>query len=299
MIITARLHKSYEWREHSAAIYCVCAGRTDSTFFSAGGDRLVVEWNVKSKVQEPFAVRLEQPAYAVLFTPENNFLWIGSSTGHLHIIDVNERLEFKNFTTHQNGIFDLRYDPVNRVVYAAGGDGLLSVYSINGEWIRTIPVAPGKIRQLALHHSEKKLALACGDGTVRVFETNFLNEIETLHAHEESATAVCWHPTKEVLLTGGKDARLKAWHQQELMLDLSAHNYAIYSIAPTLLNGQVLIATSSRDKTIKLWDGHDLSPLQRLDQGAHSHSVNRLLWITPQLLVSSSDDRRLILWDLQ
>lgn len=298
MIITERLHKSYEWREHSAAIYCICEGRQNATVFSAAGDRLVVEWNIKTKVQEPFAVKMEHPAYSVLFIPENEFLWIGSSVGNIHIIDTKQRIEFKNFTTHNHGIFDLRYDERNRLIYAAGGDGLLSVYSIDGAWIRTIPIAPGKIRQIAVHPKEKKIALACGDGSVRVFETDFLNEIETLQAHEDSATAVCWHPTKEVLLTGGKDARLKAWHQQELMLDIPAHHYAIYSIVPTVLNDQVIIATSSRDKTIKLWDGNDLSPLQRIDKDAHSHSVNRLLWITPEQLVSSSDDRRLILWDL-
>ena len=141
--------------------------------------------------------------------------------------------------------------------------------------------------------------MACGDGTVRIFDPVFFNEYHTIQAHKEGATAVAWHPTKPVLLSSGKDAMLRAFSTEENdkeLIALPAHEFAIYAIAFSPDNQH--FATASRDKSIKIWDTTSLEVIQRLDHkiGGHNYSVNDLIW-TENKLISVGDDRKLIVWD--
>jgi WD40 repeat protein len=76
--------------------------------------------------------------------------------------------------------------------------------------------------------------------------------------------------------------------------------YTINSLQ--LLGGTGLFATASRDKSIRIWDNetYELKKVISPEKGAgHSHSVNCLLYFgANNYLVSGSDDRKLIAWQL-
>ncbi len=143
--------------------------------------------------------------------------------------------------------------------------------------------------------------MACGGGTVRVLDTTDLNEHHTLDAHEGGALCAAFHPTKPVLLTGGKDGHLRLWHATEkhrALLAIPAHKAAIYHIA--FHGNGMRTATAGRDKSAKLWDATSLDPLARLDRqaGGHGHSVNAVLWVN-DTLITAGDDRNIIAWDTE
>ncbi len=290
--------KHDSFTEHAGAVYALAQGRQPHTFFSASADKHVVEWNSNSQKQEPFVVKLEQAAYSILYDQESGKLFIGNALGGLHVIDAESKQELRYFTTHTNGIYDFALDQKRGQLIVAGGDGFLSVWNISTlELVRNIPLCNMKLRQLAVNVEENSIAVACGDGCVRILDLDFFNEQQTIAAHEEGATSVAWHPTKSVLLSGGKDAHLKVWNMKDAykcVLSIPAHNYAIYSIA----FGHSICATASRDKTIKIWDAQSFDSLQRLDakSGGHSHSVNKILFQNEKL-ISCGDDRQIIIWN--
>lgn len=310
-------------REHGAAVYSLAAGRQPHTVFSASGDRYVTEWNVLTGKQVAFAVRLEQPGYATAYIAKFNLLLVANSIGGLHVINLLTSAEERYILNHSNGIFDLKFDEDRDILYVAGGDGVLSIWQLPSfELLRSIKLCDGKIRQIALSgdyrhaqsHSDVSsepyadsgfssvslIALACGDGYLRILENNFYNELYTINAHTDGVTSVAWHPQKPVLLTGGKDAYIRIWNRKEEfaeVLSIPAHNFAIYAIAFSP-DGK-LVATASRDKTIKIWDAKSMDPLYKIDfkAGGHSHSVNSVIWLNNQVLVSCSDDRSILVFD--
>jgi WD40 repeat protein len=101
-------------------------------------------------------------------------------------------------------------------------------------------------------------------------------------------------------VSGGKDALLNVWEKDTKInsRSLKAHNYVLYDMI-SLCNGAVL-ATASRDKSIKLWDTTSWKVISKIDlkNGGHKHSVNALLKQNEYSFVSCSDDAKMIEWHL-
>lgn len=281
---------------HNAPIYALCLGESDNYVYSGGGDCLVAKWNLRTGEQEPFVVRAESAVYALVLEPDSHLLFIGCSDGKLHVINTITKQEVKSWTLHQAGIFDLKIDTSRRRLLAEGGDGVLSVWDLTSlTLLRTVPLSSGKLRQLELSPDNALLAIADNQGPVHVLDAEHYSTVNTLTSHADGATAVAWHPTKPILISGGKDAYLRCWNRSNgfaEVLSIAAHQSSIYSIV--FWSNGAHMATASRDKTIKYWDAATLDPLKRIDYaaGGHRHSVNKLV-IAGELLISASDDRNL------
>jgi WD40 repeat protein len=97
---------------------------------------------------------------------------------------------------------------------------------------------------------------------------------------------------------------LNVWSLSDYSLNdtLVAHMFAIYDIKfhPT----KPYFATSSRDKSIKIWDAENfkLRKVISREKGmeSHSHSVNKICWeSSKEQLVSVSDDTNVMVWDVE
>jgi WD40 repeat protein len=98
------------------------------------------------------------------------------------------------------------------------------------------------------------------------------------------------------------DAHLKEWQLGTYTQknDIVAHLYTLNYI--DFSSDMRYFATASKDKTIKIWEAETRKLLKVIDRGrhnAHQNSVNKVLWLpNSHQLISCSDDRTLIYWDL-
>ena len=295
----ATRHSPFKLGPHLAPVYALARGASDEWLFTGGGDRVVPLWNIQSGQQEPFLVRTEAPVYALHFDPKTEVLFIGCSNGMLHAIDTRTKVERKAWSLDSNGLFDIKPDEARNRVLVCGGNGVLTVIEAETlEVLRSIPLSEGKLRRIALRGEGDLVAIADNSGLVHVLDAESYQTVETIRAHHEGSTAVAWHPSKPVLVTGGKDAYIRCWNMNEgyrQVLYLAAHQSAIYDIV--YLAQQNCFVSCSRDKTIKWWDPNLFDPLGKVDysEGGHKHSVNRLL-ILGNRVVSASDDRNVLVF---
>lgn len=303
--MSLEVEKRAEFHRHQGPIYSLTQGRRADTVFSAGADGIVSEWDLGTGEPEAFHVNVGHPIYSIRTVPEKGWLLIGRASGALHVIDLEEKKELRILELHRRGIFDIAYDPVMDRFYTAGGDGVLTVLQGDGlELLRTIPLAEGKLRKLDLDAKRGHLAVATGDARVHVLETEMYNELLTLPCHSPGANVVKFLPDGRTLLSAGRDGHLDVWDQENAehpVQHLPAHYYAIYAIVSDPKGN--IVATASRDKTVKLWDPYEGSFLARIDRKGHyghTRSVNALHWsIGGEQLVSAGDDGRVIAWSLK
>ena len=293
-------------REHTSSIYALASLPGTHEVISSGGDGLVLAWDTSRPGEVRAIARIPNAVYALYAHPSGDLLITGTSNGELHVIDLNAKQERQRIKAHDKGIFHITALNDHRLA-CAGGDGTLSVWRLVADLHgdvphlvleRSIPLSDAKLRSMDAAPGGGSLAVACGDGSIRVLDTELFNDAANFHAHDEGVTAVAHHPGKPVLMSGGKDGFIRVWHTGEdhrLILEFAAHRSAIYQIAVD--EKQRFIATAGRDKMVKLWDGSTFEPRQRSDHhvGGHSHSVNALIW-SGNDLYSGGDDRRLVRW---
>lgn len=291
-------HKLKEFSGHGAGIYSLAF---DGQFiYSASADNYVARWNIESGEQDRFAIKFDFPVYSIALLKQNNFLAVGLSSGDLHLFDLTDRVELKFYKQHTKALFCIAENSVKQQFYTADADGNLSIWdSTSFELLLYLPLDAGKIRRIAVDAFGNHFALACQDGTLRIFETSFFNEIHTFQGHEGGTTAIVFNPLNEnEIFSGGKDAHicLWDWREERLLKSIPAHNFIVYDLKINP-SGNLLIS-GSRDKTVKVWNLSDLSIHQRLDlkQKGHRHSVNALQIINETTFASASDDKRIICW---
>ena len=293
--------KLYQLAAHSGALYALTKGRTSNTSFSAGVARVVAEWNLELGETNPFAIRTESTVYSLLNIGKQ--LIIGTSNGSIHVIDLDSKKEVRHLKLHDKGVFHLYLDNQHNRVYASCADGTVSVWNPQ-EWslLWHLNLSSEKIRRVGQNADASITAVACGDGKCIVMESTNHQIIYEFDAHEESCNSLAFLPDGN-LLTGGKDAFLRLWNSSDgcsLIKEIPAHNYAIYDIIVNPSSNW--IATASRDKTIKIWDlelNEKPIRLDRAKKGGHLNSVNGLLMLDYNRFASCSDDRSVVIWQVE
>lgn len=274
---------------HQGPVYCIHPGPETDSFYTGGSDGKVVKWQLNSN--DGLVVAAVGQAIFSIKPVSKNLFMIGTEGGDIHVIDIESREEIKLFKVHEKGIFSFAELRAGWIV-ASGGDGTISIWDPSTlSLIRQIPIADGKIRHLSLSKEGTLIALASTDGTVRILDTELFNEMHTIQAHRQGANCVIWLPNKPIIITGGRDGHLKAWHTDEnyrLVLSIPSHEQTVYRLA---LSNNDLIASASRDKSAKLWRASDMEMVQKLIHSSkdHTRSVNDLMW-SGHILLTVSDD---------
>jgi WD40 repeat protein len=281
---------------HNGCIYAMDAGISESTIFTGGSDLIIALWSLDTLSTEKFAASLPAAVYTICHIPEKNILLAGTTTGSVHILDLEKNQEIKILQHHTAPIFDIKYSLKTNCFYTAGGDGNFAVCSLDTlSLIKIKKLSDKKVRNIDFNYVTSEIAVALGDCTILVFDLYTLEVKTDFIAHQLAANVVRYSPDGKFLLTGGRDAHLNIWQTDnyELIKSIPAHNWAIYDIV--FNPDTTLFATASRDKTIKIWDAKTYQLLHRItkeNNEAHTHSVNKLLWSTyNNYLVSVGDDR--------
>jgi WD40 repeat protein len=281
---------------HSGCVYAMDKGISENTVFTAGSDMFIALWNLETLQAEKFSASLPAAVYAICHIPEKKLLLAGTTTGSIHILDLEKKEEIKMLQHHTAPIFDIKYSLETNCFYTAGGDGNFAVCSLDTlSLIKMKKLSLEKVRSIDFNYITSEIAVALGDCNVLIFDLHTLDYKKDFIGHGLASNVVRYSPDGKFLLTGGRDAHLNIWQvgNYELVKSIPAHNWAIYDIA--FSPDATLFATASRDKTIKIWNAKTFQLLKRITKenfDAHTHSVNKLIWSTyNNYLVSVGDDR--------
>jgi WD40 repeat protein len=289
---------------HKAAIFALSAGESPRYFLSAAGDGWVVRWDLDDPETGRLLAQVENQAFALGYLPGSHRAVVGNMNGGLHWVNLAQPEQTKNIAHHKKGVFDIL--PLGDQVLTVGGDGLLTRWdAAAARSLESYQLSNQSLRCLAYSPSRHEIAVGASDNGIYLLDADSLELKQRLpHAHDNSVFALCYTADGQTLLSGGRDAMLKAWalagDAPRLLNEQAAHWYTINSIV-LHPEGQ-LFATASRDRTIKIWDARTFKLLKVLDtirDGCHINSVNRLLWTDYQgYLISASDDRSMMVWEV-
>ncbi|MEQ8362734.1 MAG: WD40 repeat domain-containing protein [Cyclobacteriaceae bacterium] len=287
---------------HKDCIYTITNGKGFEDLFSAGGDGMVVRWNLKTPETGELVAKLPNSIYALLYLQEEDQLIAAQNFEGIHLLDYTNKKEIKSLKLTDSYIFDLQL--AGKKIFVAGGDGVVYVVD-KGEWIvlDRIEYAQKSARTMAIHEERNELVVGYSDNFIRVFDLFDHRLKQEWRAHNNSVFTVRFTNDGNYLVSGSRDAHLKVWDSAasyELKDDIAAHLYTINHIAFSP-DGKHFV-TCSMDKSIKVWDSNEFKLLKVIDKARHAGhgtSVNKLVWTSfNNQLVSASDDRTLSIWEI-
>ena len=295
-----QVQKTATFTGHADGVYAIEPAADPDSFFSAGGDGLVVLWNLQEPEAGQLIARIPASVYALHFLETENELLVGQNQDGLHCIDLHQRQQTRSLKLPETAIFALKSH--HNHLFAALGNGALYVIDKRDFTIlKILRFSDKSLRCLALNPATNELAAGYSDCHIRIFDLHTLALKHTWQAHGNSVFTLAYSPDGQLLVSGSRDARLKAWNLPDYSLHTSvnAHLFAInhLSFSPS---GKYLV-TGSMDKAVKIWDAATLQLLKVIDKArlaGHGTSINATLWLPNGTILTASDDRTLSAWQV-
>lgn len=287
---------------HRDSVYTLCRGESNQLIFSSAGDGMVVLWDLQNPEEGELIAKLPNSVYALQFVPQSSLLVAGQNYEGVHLLDWKSKKEMASLKLTHAAIFDIQV--FGNDLFVATGEGSVVVVDLVSWSIKNRIVASERnARTIAIHPKRGELAVGYSDHHIRVFDLDGYALKQEWRAHDNSVFTLQYSPDYSRLLSGSRDARLKAWSvadsyplEKEVVAHLYALNHLIFSP-----NGKHFV-TCSMDKSVKVWESDTMELLKVIDKSRHAGhgtSVNKLLWTSfNNQLISASDDRTLSVWEL-
>ncbi|KAK5900214.1 hypothetical protein CgunFtcFv8_025189 [Champsocephalus gunnari] len=215
----------------------VSLDQSDVSLASCAGDGSVKLWNLES--DEPVAdiEGHSERVSRVSWHPSGRFLGTSSYDKSWRLWDLEVREEILHQEGHSKGVHDIGFHPDGSLAATGGLDSFGRVWDL-------------RTGRCVMHH----LATGSGDNTCKVWELRNRKCLYTVPAHQNLVSAVRFQPTDgHFLLTGAYDNTAKVWSHPGWtpLKTLAGHEGKVMGVDVSP-DGK-LIATSSYDRTFKLW----------------------------------------------
>ncbi|XP_078812554.1 U4/U6 small nuclear ribonucleoprotein Prp4 isoform X1 [Oryzias latipes] len=233
----------------------VSLDQSDVNLASCAADGTVKLWNMES--DEPVAdiEGHSDRVSRVAWHPSGRFLGTTCYDNSWRLWDLEVQEEILHQEGHSKGVHDLSFHPDGSLVATGGLDSFGRVWDLRTG--RCVVFLEGHLKEIySLHFSPNghHLATGSGDNTCKVWELRNRKCLYTVPAHQNLLSTVRFQPTDgHFLLTGAYDNTAKVWSHPGWtpLKTLAGHEGKVMSVDVSP-DGK-LIATSSYDRTFKLW----------------------------------------------
>ncbi len=284
---------------------------------SAGGDGTVRIWDAETG--EAFLtyrghtrllnkINFQATIYAVAWAPEG--LRIASAGGGAHVQVWNaatgQKLAlYQGHTGVSSMVCALAWSPDGKQIVSAcssiGFDKTIHVWdAFTGQTLKRYDAGYGllpnfSVLSIAWSADGKYIAAACGDQTIRIWNTATENLVSTLPVRSGGSSCIAWSPDSRYLASAHPDRTVQIWDMstKTKRLTYREHTDAVRCVAWS--PDGVSIATASNDRTAHIWQA--LSGTHLYTYCGHSDWVTSVSWSADGTrIASASNDRTVHIW---
>ncbi len=229
---------------HGGPVKSVAVNQDGSQVVSASSDTTVRVWNLRDG--GAFSTLAGHTHSVNSVALHGNLLASADQTIRLWDIKTGQVLQV--FAGHTDEITSVVFGGANRLV-SASWDSTARLWDIaSGQTLAILP-HDDWVREVAC--SSTHIATASKDMTVRLWDIVTGTPVASMLAHDAGADTVSFSPDGSLLASGGRDNRIKIWHDHQLVAELDAHTKPVLSVA--FSPDGLLLASGSGDNTLRIW----------------------------------------------
>ncbi len=275
----------------------------DGKVLATGGfDNDVRIWDVETK---RLAKTLHGHKDAVFctpaFSPDGSVLATGANDNQIKLWELTSGEEKLSLNGHDKPIGCLTFSSDGQTLASGAQDNSVKIWDVaTGKLLKTLSGHKQKVMWLAFSPDGKKVLSASSDGSVKEWDVTSGNELRTILTNTGPEwEALGGNPGKGLLVSGDRDHVVRTWDLSKgamsgALLGASPHTGLVDTLAFTS-DGKTL-ASSGRDKTIKLWNITTGELLHTMNNGSVVYSV--VFSADNQALVTASEDKKIRVWNV-
>lgn len=238
---------------------------------------------------------------ALAVSPDGTTLISGNAShqSSLKFWDIQNQTCLKTVSAHVNMAKTLCFSHNGLLFASGGGDKIVQLFHRNEDYpYRKLEGHQDTILSIAFSNNDALLVSGSIDQTARIWDVQTGQCLQILTGYQNPVISVKFHPHESILLTGGIDS-LKLWSLQDqqwkLMLTI-CEGYTVVTAIAFTVDGN-LMATSSFDRTVRLWDFASKKCLRIIQTPCCMYSV--AFSADDQFLIGSGDDGSVRVWQVE
>ena len=257
----------------------------DSKHLVVGGHHELTVWEVATgKLVKRIATRAER-AYGIVFLPDGKLVVAGGRPGQegdVRVYDpaakgktedgvewldgvTDPKVMVKSLLDVEDSVLCLATTPDGKTLAAGGCDRAVRVWDLSGG------VAGAKLEQTVENHADwvlgtalsadgKYLVTAGRDKTAKVWDLKAKESVVTFPEHQNIVYGVAVKADGSAGFSVGADKQLRTWKpggEGKQVKNAGGHNDDVFKVVSN--PKKPMLATSSADKTVRLWDSESLA----------------------------------------
>ncbi|CAH8485523.1 unnamed protein product [Dicrocoelium dendriticum] len=274
-----------------------------NVFVSASEDATIKVWDYETGEYEQTLKGHTDSVQDVAFDPSGKLLVSCSADMQVKLWDFTLYQCIKTLAGHDHNVSSVSFLPSGDFLVSASRDKTIKMWEVStGYCIKTFSGHSEWIRSVRPSLDGTLLASCSNDRTIRVWSVETRECLKVLRGHSHVIECIAWitHPQSILAITDSSAASSNPNSNTPLNSSIP-NGIASESDSPSVLNpvsSTLLLASGSRDRSIRLWDVN--TELCLCELIGHDNWVRQLVFHPKgRLLLSASDDKTVRVWDLK
>jgi Tol biopolymer transport system component len=286
---------------HVGAVNSMVFNNSGNILYSTGGDGKIIRYDLNSRSNSG-AVLARNDFINRSLDISNNGRWLACGTAR-SIIQLYNTSDFSRpaaiLEGHRGIVGDVAFTPDNRyLISACTDDRTIRIWNLNNFESTILASTEARVRSIDVSPDGRHIVGSTNDGKLILWDRNAGNSSRVLANEPNNAFyVVSFSNSGNYIAAGDKKGNLKLWNANTsgLVKILRSHSARIVDVK--FSPGDKLIATSSYDGTISLWELSQLDQNPVVLQEHDSWVLSIAFSPDGKHIVSSSDEGNLmIVW---
>ena len=313
--LLSRIQESNRLVGHQAGVNTVALSPDGLTIATGSEDNTVKLWQANGRLLKTLT-KHTWGVNAIVFSPDGQIIASGSKDGTINLWQANGTW-LRTLNSNHGFVNGITFSSDGQIIAAAYGDslhqrGVVQLWTAGGHLQKALTGNIGV--QMAVTFSPDGQTIASGgwEGDLNLWQNgNLIQQRQT--AHQGSTNAIAFSPDGQLIATASSDHTVKLWDRHitpksvplttitghsDVVRDVRFSHRLLPGTKPSLTkpDHDLLIATVSQDRTVKLWRPNGTLVTSFL---GHVDGVNAVAFSpNNQVIATASQDKTVKLWSL-